>query len=141
MVKKPFEYYGVRPHGKEALFALRSVSAAAADTRHETSQMFRMLSHSPFLSPLIFAICWQSQHSTVNSPPRIAPHPLNHPTQRPPHRRRTIVREADVVANHSQTIPHLQPTFSASSFHRSNTNTPTTGTPHLLYHSTLSTQP
>ena len=40
-----------------------------------------------------------------------------------PHRRRTIVREADVVANHSQTIPHLQPTFSASSIHLSSTST------------------
>ena len=53
-------------------------AAAAADARHETSQTFRMLSHSPFLSPLIFAICWHPQHSTANSPPRITSHPLNH---------------------------------------------------------------
>ena len=37
------KYYGVRPHGKEVLFALRSApAAAAADARHETNQTFRM---------------------------------------------------------------------------------------------------
>ena len=53
-------------------------------------------------SPLTFAICWQSQHSTANSPPRITSHPLNHPTQRP----RLIVPANTSISIIPPTTPH-----------------------------------
>ena len=42
-------------------------------------------SSSPFqfLPAYLSTICWQSQHSTANSPPRITSHPLNHQTPAP----------------------------------------------------------
>ena len=52
--------------------------------------------------PIDPAICWQSQHSTANSPPRITSHPLNHPTQRP----RLIVPANTSISIIPPTTPH-----------------------------------
>ena len=70
-----------------------------------------MLSHSPFLSPLIFAICWQPQHSTANSPPSITPHPLNHhhSTNHATHSKLTLPRRQPPASQ----APCAQPTSAA----------------------------
>lgn len=107
--RTPLNTMGSDPMVKSFFALCSATAAAAADTRHETSQQ----SHSPFLSPLTFSICWQSQHSTANSPPRITSHPLNHPTQRP----RLIVPANTSISIIPPTTPHTPNSLFSAAAH------------------------
>ena len=90
-----------------SLYFLRSPQSSHILAPYNAPQCYlceRSSSPFQFLPAYLSTICWQSHHSTANSPPRITSHPLNHPTQRP--RLRLIVPANNSITIIPPTTPH-----------------------------------
>lgn len=135
-ILRSMRYYRIKPHCANP--KSRSYTSALSPSSHilapyNAPQCYLSVrSSSPFqfLPAYLSTICWQSQHSTANSRPRITSHPLNHPTKRP--RSSLIVPANNSIPIIPPTTPHNQISlFPAARTHRP-TNTPHTTAYRLL---------